>query len=140
MPTEGYMRRDEFYTRSPDGDLANEWVVGTLRGVIYTEKIGRRTSSDTFICMAPWVEQDRICACRWRMRYDRGVRQKEVAYGQMDELQLDTMALQRGMFEMDILRFPDNEERVGGNMRQIRQIDERWEILRTWEGMCKRNL
>ena len=44
------------------------------------------------------------------MRYVRGVRQKEVAHEQMEELQLDTMALQRAMFEMDILCFPDNEE------------------------------
>ena len=51
----------------------------------------------------------------------------------MGELQPDTMALQRGMLEIDILNFPDDKERVGNNLRTIRRTDGRWEILRTRE-------
>ena len=77
IPTPGFMRRDEFYTKSLDDKLLNEWVPRTLRSMIYTERIGRCMSADTFICKVPWKGQERICACRWRMRYTRGVRQKE---------------------------------------------------------------
>ena len=95
-PTHGYMRKDEFYTRSLDGNLLNEWAPRTSRGMIYTERLGRCMSSDTFICKLPRKGQDAICACRWHVRYTRGVELKEWKRDQMAELQLDTMALQRG--------------------------------------------
>ena len=90
-------------------------------------------SSDTSLCKVPWKGRERICVCRWRMMYVRGVRQKEGLNGQMEELQLETMALQRGMLEIDILKFPDGKERVENNLRTLRRTDERWEILRTRE-------
>ena len=34
-------------------------------------------------------------ACRWHMRYTRGVRYKELQRGQLAELQMDTISLQR---------------------------------------------
>ena len=133
IPTHGYMRRDEFYSMALDGNLLNEWVSHTLRSMIYTERVGRCMSSDTFLCKVPWKGQGRICAFRWHMRYVRGVRQKEGLNEQMEELQLDTMALQRGMLEIDILKFPDGKERVENNLRTLRRTDGRWGILRTRE-------
>ena len=63
---------------------------------------------------------------------------KEVENEQMEEVVLGTMALQRGLFEMDIIAFPENEERVQKNMNLIRKIDERWAILRTVEADVKK--
>ena len=98
-PTYGYMRKDEFYTGSLDGNLLYEWVPYALRGMIYTEKIGRCTSADTFICQIPWRCVERICACRWHMRYRYASRVvfKDGPWEKLAELQIDTIALQRGM-------------------------------------------
>ena len=71
MPTHGYMRRDEFYSRALGDNLLNEWVSRTLRIMIYTERIGRCMSADTFLCNVQWEGQERIFACRWHMRYVR---------------------------------------------------------------------
>ena len=64
IPSEGYLGSDDFYTRSIDEDLVNECAIVALRGVIYTERIGRCMSADAFICRVHWEEEERICACR----------------------------------------------------------------------------
>ena len=53
-PTYGYMRKDEFYAGSSGGNLLNEWAPYALRGMIYTDKVGRCMSADTFISQIPW--------------------------------------------------------------------------------------
>ena len=75
----------------------NEWVTYALRGMIYAEEIGRCASTDTFSCQIPWKGQERICAFRWNMRYASGVVLKDGPFGKLAELQIDTIALQRGM-------------------------------------------
>ena len=70
-PTYGYMRRDEFYSGSLGDNLLNEWVPYELRGMIYTDEVGRCMSAGTFICQLPWGGLEEIGACRWNMRYTR---------------------------------------------------------------------
>ena len=90
-------------------------------------------SEDTFICMVQWQGLGRICACRWHMRNTRGARLKDGQFGQMAELQIDTMALQRGMLAEEGAGINCEKERVEKNTQLIRRMDERWEILRTSE-------
>ena len=96
-PTYGYMGKGGFYTGSSGGNLLHEWVTYALRGVIYTEKIGRSMSADTFICQIPWRGQERIGACRRNMGYTRGVALKDGPFEKLAELQIDTIDLKMGM-------------------------------------------
>ena len=130
-PTYGYMRKDEFYTGSLDGNLLNEWVTYALRGMIYTEKIGRCMSRDTFICQIPWQGVERICAGKWHMGYTRGIAFKDGPWGKLAELQIDTIALQRGMLMGGNAGANCTEEEMDHNARSIRRTDERWEATRT---------
>ena len=52
-PTYGYMRRDEFYAESADGNLMNERVDIALREMIYTDRKGRNLGADMGICRIP---------------------------------------------------------------------------------------
>ena len=139
-PPYGYLRRDEFYTRSLDDNLPNEWVTHALRGMIYTEIIGRCMSADTFICRIPWLGKERICACRWHMRYTRGVVLKDGQFGKMAELQIDTMALQRGMSVEENAGINCEKGTKEHNIELIRRMDERWELSRTGEADTQKNL
>ena len=60
-PTYGYMRKDEFYTGPLEDNLLNEWVPCALRGMIYTDKVGRCMSADTFF-------PDTVGMCRGDLR------------------------------------------------------------------------
>ena len=53
-PKYGYLRRNEFYVGAIDGGLANDWVMYTLRGMIYTDRKGRNMGTAPFICQIPW--------------------------------------------------------------------------------------
>ena len=37
-PTYGYTRGDDFHMGIIDGNLVNEWIMGALRGMIYTDR------------------------------------------------------------------------------------------------------
>ena len=126
-PTYGYMRRDEFYTGSLGDNLSNEWVPYAMRGLIYSGKVGRNTSADTYIRQLPWGGREKICARRWHMRYTRGVVYKEGPYGQLAELQIDTVALQRGLLVGENAKAECMEEKRARNERLVRKIDSRWE-------------
>ena len=91
-PTYGYLRSDEFYHRSRDGDLINDWVTDTWKVLIYADRQGRNTGRRTFICQIPAKD---TCDCRYHMRYTKGIRLKASQWGQMEELQIDSVALQR---------------------------------------------
>ena len=76
----------------------NEWVKHALRGLIYSDKAGGNTPADTYLRQLPWEGGEEICACRRHMRYTkRGAVYKEGPYEQLAELQIDTVALQRGL-------------------------------------------
>ena len=137
-PTYGYMGKVEFYTRSVDGNLMNERVSHALRGMIYTEEIGRCMSSDTFICHIPWQGGERICACRCHMRYARGVVLKDGQFEKLAELQIDTIALQRGMLVGENAGINCTKEKMEHNARLIQRTDGRWETSRTSEAGVKK--
>ena len=40
MPTYRYMRKDEFYHAMINEDLINDWLIGALGGLIYTDRKG----------------------------------------------------------------------------------------------------
>ena len=48
-PTYGYMRRNEFYLGTIDVDLANGWVMYTLRGTIYTDRKERNVGGQILL-------------------------------------------------------------------------------------------
>ena len=91
-PTYGYLGSDDFYHRSRDGDLINDWASDALKGLIYTDRQGRHTGHRAFICQIPAND---TCACRYHMRYTKGIRLKTSQWEQRAELQIDSVALQR---------------------------------------------
>ena len=127
-PTYGYMRKAVFYAGSLGDNLLNEWVPYALRGMIYTDKVGRCMSADTFICQIPWEGLEEICACRWHMRYTRGVVFKDGSCEKLSELQIDTVAMQRGMLMDESAKAECTEEKRSHNERLIRREDEIWEV------------
>ena len=54
-------------------------------------------------------------------------------YGQLAELQIDTVALQRGLLSDENAMADCKEEASAHNGRLIREIDSRWESKRTEE-------
>ena len=90
-------------------------------------------SADTFICQIPWGGVEEICACRWHMGYTRGVVFKDGPFGKLPELQIDTVALQRGMLMGENAKADCTEEKRIQNERLIRRTDDRWEVKRTAE-------
>ena len=76
---------------------------------------------------------EEICACRWHMRYKMGVVFKDGPWGKLAELQIDTVALQRGMRMEENAKADCTEEKGIQNERLIRMTDERWEAKRTEE-------
>ena len=130
-PTYGRARGDELHMGIIDENLVREWVPVALRGMIYTDRRGRNMGKDSPICQIPWGDTEYpICACRWHMRFARGVRYKECQRGQLAELQMDTVALQRWiLIEENSQRGCEGTRRVN-NDRLLKQIDDRWEIYR----------
>ena len=105
-PTYGYTRGGDFHMGIIDGDLVNEWALVALRGTIYTDRRGRNMGSDSPICQIPRRDTEYICACRWHMRFARGVRYKECQSGQLAEFQMDKVALQRWILMGGIVKKP----------------------------------
>ena len=132
-PTYGYIRKDDFYVGPLGDNLLNEWDPYALRGMIYTDKVGRCMSPDTFIRQILWECLEDICACRWRRRYTMGVVFKDGPWGKLDELQIDTVALKRGMLMEENAKAECTEEKRSHNGRLIRRADARWEVCRTEE-------
>ena len=110
------------------------------RNDIYTETIGRCMSPDTFICKVPWQGLERIFACRRHMRYTRGFALKDGQFGNMAELQIDTMALRRGMLLEENAGINCEKGAKEHNIQLIRRMDERWELSRTCEADPRKNL
>ena len=71
MPTYGYMRRGIFYQAMADGNLINDWAIGALKGLVYTDRQGRNAGKESPICQIPWGNTERPCACRWRKGFAR---------------------------------------------------------------------
>ena len=63
MPTYGYMSNDEFYHAMINEDLINNWAIGALKGLIYTDRDGRNAGAESYICQIPWVHAENPCAC-----------------------------------------------------------------------------
>ena len=81
-PMNGYARGDEFHMGIIDGDLVNEWVLVAPRGAIYTDRRGGNMGADSPIRQIPWGSTAYpIYARRWHMRFARGVRYKELQWG-----------------------------------------------------------
>ena len=100
---------------------------------MYSDKVGRNTSADTSLRQLPWGGSEKICARRWHMRYARGVVYKEGPYEQLAELQIDTVALKRGLLMGENAKADCEEEKIAHNERLMRRIDSRWELKRTEE-------
>ena len=138
MPTYGYMWRDVSYQSTKGENLISDWAIGTLKGAAYTGRKGRNAGKDSPICQLPWADTEHPFARRWRMRYTRGVRYKECQRGQLAELQMDEIALQR-----DILVEENRQEATEGgrralNIRLLAEIDSGWELERTKDAdTCK---
>ena len=77
-PTYGYLRSGEFYRMGIEGDRINDRVGGTLEVLIYTDRQWRSTGRRTFICQIPVMA---TCACRYHMRYTKGIRLKTSQWG-----------------------------------------------------------
>ena len=67
------------------------------------------------------------------MRYTRGVVYKGGPYEQLAELEIDTVALRRGLLIDENAKADCKEERRTHNGGLIRKIDSRWESKRTEE-------
>ena len=70
-----------------------------------------------------------ICACRWHMQYTRGIRRKECKWGQLAELQIDSITMRK-----DILIAQNKKDHTeqGGkefNHRLLADVDERLGVL-----------
>ena len=65
------------------------------------------------------------------MRYTRCVRYKERQWGQLAELQVDGIALQRDILVEQNKREPTDNEQRDSNVRLLAEIDERWGMSRT---------
>ena len=131
MPTYGYMRSDEFYPRMIDGDLINDWVIPALKGLIYTDRKGRGAGVESPICQIPWGNVEHTCACRWRMRFSRWVRYKECQWGELAELQMDKVALQRWIWIDGNSQEACEGERKAHIVKLLGHIDSRWGFGRT---------
>ena len=139
-PTHGCMRGDDFYMATMDGNLISDWVFWVLRGMIYTDRKGRNMGTYSSICQVPWGDTEYICACRWRMRFTRGVRYKECQWGQLAELQIDAVALRRWILMEENDQEACTGERRSSNARLLNKIEERWEVGRTDKADKSRNL
>ena len=129
-PTYGYMRGDDFYIAAMGGNLINYWVLVALRGIIYTDRKGRNMGTDSPIRQIPWGDTEYICACRWRMRFNRGVSYKEFQWGELAELQMDKVALQRWILAEENSQDACEGERKAHNAKISEQIDSRRELDR----------
>ena len=72
------------------------------------------------------------------MRYARGVVLKDGPYEKLAELQIDTIALQRGMLVGGNAGANCTKEKIEHNTRLIQRTDERWEVARTDEADLKK--
>ena len=77
MPTYGYMRRDSSYRATTDGNLIDDWAIGAVKGLVYTDRKGWGAWGESPICQIPWGNTEHPCARRRRMRFTRWVRYKE---------------------------------------------------------------
>ena len=73
------------------------------------------------------------------MRYTRGVVLKDGQFEQMAELQIDTIALQRGMLVEENAGINCKKEKIGHNTRMIQRTDGRWGTSRTSEADAAKN-
>ena len=70
------------------------------------------------------------CACRYHMKYKRGVIEKGEEWGKLSELQIDEVAEQKEITKMQL-----GEDEIPGGLvidirDELRNIDRRWESSR----------
>ena len=110
--------------------MYNDLVGGNLDELIYADRRGGSQIAGSFIC--PQTPEQR-CACRYHMRYTRGVELKGDAYDRLAEFQIDNVAVQR---DIPIKQLED-ETTVGVERGQLQEelggIEERWESDRSDE-------
>ena len=124
MPTYGYLRKDEFLYRRKDGDLINGWAIDALRELAQSDRHGRHTGVQSFMRQ---IAIRQACSCLYRMRYSGRIKLKMSQWGNMDELQIDKVALQR-----DILIRQNESERTEKDLEEfdrkfLSAIEERCE-------------
>ena len=67
------------------------------------------------------------------MRYTRGVVYKDGSWGQLAELQIDTVAMKRGMFMEENAKADCKEGKRRHNEQLVQRTDKRLEVGRTEE-------
>ena len=94
--------------------------------------------TDSFICQIPSGGVETVCACRWHKRFTRGVVYKEGQWGQLTELQIDTVALQRWILKEENNQEACKGERRSNNSRLLQRVEGRWEVDRTDKANAKK--
>ena len=97
-PDYGYLRGSLLLREKIDYDLCNDWVGSNLGELTYTDRHGGNGLGAAFICRL------QSCACRYRMRYTRGVEVKEDMWGRLAELQIDKVAAQKDILKKAVRR------------------------------------
>ena len=87
--------------------------------------------ADSFISQMPWRGVDTVCACRRHMGFTRGVVYKEGQWGQLAELQIDAVALQRWILKEENDPEACKGDRRSNKSRLLQRIEGRWEVDRT---------
>ena len=96
--------------------------------MIYKVKIGKCASAGSFIFQIPWQWKEGICASMWHMGYTRGAALKDRPGGQLTELPIGKIALQRGILAVWVgwVGFAGTyctKEKMEHNARLVRRTD-----------------
>ena len=118
-PTYGYLRGSQFIHEKIDYDLDNDWVQNDLDEMIYVDRLrGDTEETCIFMCqVGGW-------ACRYRMKYTRGVGEDGEIWGRLAELRIDKVAVRK-----EILQRQSGEGDIPDGLRvelryELRNIDK----------------